>query len=120
MLIQDKPTDAITLACKFGCWDMCRTDILRVAIIKGVDTPSEGSQFETIMAAIICALQCSESEALEYAAQRLVSTTNDQRYADHLLNMDAAIEVVDYQDRQGVVDSQKAAIHERESVQMFS
>ena len=99
---------------------MCRTDIVRFATIQGVDTPSGGSPFETITVATIGVLQCSQSEALEYAAQRLVSTTNDQRYADHLSNMDAAIEVVDSQDRLGVVDSQNAAIHEQESIQMFS
>ena len=92
---------------------MCRTDIVRFGSLNGVGTPSGGSLFETLMAAIIGVLQCSESEALEYAAQRLVSTTNDQRYADHPLNMDAAIEVVDYQDRHGVIDSQKAAIREQ-------
>ena len=120
MVITEKPADCLTLAARNGFWDMCRTDVVRFTTIKGFDCPAGGSLFDTFFAAVKAVLKCSDEKALQCTALRLVTDHNEQHYSDYLVNLDAAIEVVDHQDRQAVVEQQKAAVHEQESMDVFA
>ena len=111
--------DPVALACYHGFRDMCRTDIIRFAGITVVEVDAGASLFQTLLTVIMAVLKINAQAALPLVALRHCSEANNQYYAQHLMNMDAAIEVVDPQDQQSYVDEQKHAVAQVEHMEEF-
>ena len=119
MVMTQQATDPVTLGCYHGFGDMCRSDIVRIVALKGVECDVGGSFFQTVLSAIMGVLNMSERDALPLAAIRHCGNLNSQFCAQHLFNMDAAIEVVGPQDKQAYAEEQKQAINQGETMECF-
>ena len=100
-------------------WGIGRTDIGRLGALKGSKMQDGASLFSALMKVTIDILDCDEDTALMRVGRRVPQTQNEQHVADMLTSIDAAIEVIDQNDRQLFKDEQKKAVTSSENMSNF-
>ena len=119
MVIDKGPMHPLHMCCHFAFWGIGRTDIGRLGALKGSQMQEGASLFAALMKLTIDILDCDEDTALSHVGQRVPQTKNEQQFADMLNSIDAAIEVIDQNDRQLFKDEQKKANTSSECMNQF-
>ena len=87
-----------------------RTDIQRFSVLQGVQISNSASLFDTLLASIIGILKCDEATAMTFMGKRLVREKRSTFFSEEVLQLDDAIDLFDYNDREHVKgDTKKEA-----------
>ena len=109
LVIDEGPSKALTIACHHGWWKMVRTDIQRFSQLQGVHISNSASLFDTLLGSIMGILKCDEEAAMVFMGKRLVREKRGTFFAEEVLQLDEAIDLFDYNDREAVKGDIKKA-----------
>lgn len=114
------PTHPLDIACRCACWAMSRTEIARFVALRKVEIPSGASLFDTMYIATQKILGLSDADVLAIVGLRIVAERNSMHFGEELLEMDAAIEVIDCKDREEVQQERKSAGNKKPEFETLS
>lgn len=120
MQVVHGPCHPLEVACRCAWWAMSRTAIARFAALRKVAIPAGAGLFETLYAAIMQTLDISEGDALALVGIRIATERNALQFSDELLEMDAAIEIIDSRDREEVQQERRSDSAKKQDVETFS
>lgn len=120
MQVAQGPAHPLEIACRCAWWAMGRTAIARFAALRKVEIPSGAGLFDTLYATTMQILSISEGDALAIVGIRIAAERNAMQFSEELLEMDAAIEIIDSRDRDEVQQERKAATNKKQDIDTFS
>jgi hypothetical protein len=100
------------IACKSAFWTLSKTLVIKLAKTCGVVVPSNKTLFETLFSVIQLHLHCDDETTLGYISKRLSLDDVSQQFAPGLLEIDAAIHILDKDDHKQVVLEQETVSRE--------
>lgn len=116
--LQDGPMGVYDLACKHGFWGLSRIVIAELAGLKGCAVDKSSSLFRTLFETIQQGLGADDSVVLDCIGQCLSDV--DAQYSSALVEIDAAIDVLEVQDHKEVTKAQTNFQKEASERQHFS
>lgn len=103
------PDDLVRIAARSAYWALPKSWLELLAKSEGWDVSEADSEFSFVFACIRAALNCSEEDALQYASARFAINDLDFSFAKAVMEIDAAIEVLDHNDH-GRVESKQTEL----------
>lgn len=113
LFLKQGPDSLLRIAASQAFWSLPRSWLSTLASHEGWDTGIGDSEFNMLFGCVQNALACSDDEALATVSKRLGANDLDSSFAAAVMEIDAAIDVLDRNDHQKVSSKQKdVAQHE--------
>ena len=97
------------LAAAQAFWDLTKSELTDLAEHLGISLEKGADLFTIVLTMVMQVLEVSEDEAIEICHKRLVAMTKATQHNPALLQVDAALDVMDKADHQKFRDDQDAA-----------
>ena len=115
----------IEVAAREAFWSLGMSFLGSLAAVPGLGlqasaSSSSGSLLAVLMGLVMQNLQIGEEEALKICAKRFANNDIDMSYADGLLNMDDALQLLDKSDQERIQQEQQHVRSEQTSLDNFT
>lgn len=100
------PMMMFDLACTKAFWALPRTTIVTLAHLRGISVEKSANLFDALFTVLSGRLEIEDDEVLKLISARLGNDQLNMQFASGLLDIDAAIQVLDWTDHQVVHDAQ--------------